>query len=89
MWGFKPFVSQGDTLDFEFPPDCGLLWAWGGRFMARLCPSLLHPCSWASLLSHAPVGGPQSVSEEVVPHEAVNPLRPQKEHSPPPAMPSS
>ena len=41
--GFKPLVSQGDTLDFEFPPDCGLLClGWGRSFMAGLCPSLLY-----------------------------------------------
>lgn len=86
--GFKSFVSQGDTLDFEFPPDCGLLGlGWGRRFMAGLCPSLLHLLPRGLLSLVCPVGGPQ-FSEEVLPHEAVNPLCPQKEQSPPPAMPS-
>ena len=61
--------------------------------MAALCPSLLYllpvgVSPWSGL-----VGGPQSVfrlfSEEVVPREAVNPLCPQEEQIPPPAMPSS
>ena len=52
--GFKPFVSQGDTLGFEFPPDWVAARGVGEKVYGRIVPQPPLPASLlASLLGLA------------------------------------